>query len=216
MSEKKDKKSNSDKLFTLSRRGRLSLERMASRRNIWIILISLFSIIVIFSFLSIVVNILQDVTDENLRLSTIIAVILVSQLIFILFQTVNQINTNRYNRIQCLPRISINAELKPIKSNRRRKVGEKLFLSLLNNGMDAHNVSYAIKIDKRYTRSKIPLFLLSQNTEKEIYSISKTSFKRKKIDISVTFEDMTNFQRNIKFRKDKGNVDFRTIDTGFW
>ena len=135
---------------------------------------------------------------------------------FILFQAINQINANRYARIQCLPRISVNAEVRPIKSNRGRRVGEKLILILLNNGMDAHNVAYAIKIDKTYTRSKIPLFLLAQNKEKEIYSMSKSEFKDKPIDILVRFEDMTNFERDTKFRKDKNEIDFRTIHTGFW
>jgi len=65
MSEKKDKKLNSDKFFTLSRRGRLSIERILSRRNLWIISISLLGIILVFLLLSVVTNTLQGIEDDK-------------------------------------------------------------------------------------------------------------------------------------------------------
>jgi len=80
--------------------------------------------------------------------------------------------------------------------------------------MDAHNVGYSVRIDKKIIKQNVPLFILSKEDNVEIYRMSKEDFKRQRVDIKVGFEGISVGFKYAYFKKDVGELTFRTVVKG--
>ncbi len=174
--------------------------------------ITLISLLIFFT-VTFLINIANN-TDSNTFLTTIIPVILGFQLFIIILQTINQFHSNRISTISCLPHLIIKAKVEPFVNKRGRTTKEPIIIRLFNNGMDAHNVGYSVRIDKKIIKQNVPLFILSKEDNVEIYRMSKEDFKRQRVDIKVGFEGISVGFKYAYFKKDVGELTFRTVVKG--
>lgn len=125
-----------------NRRMKLEIDRLkAGEWGIIVFFIILIFICIVFLLILMFLNLSNDV-------NILIATILATQLIFVLFQTINQYYHTKYSRIEFLPRVNLITE----------PSGIGTILRVVNSGIEAHNVDFVLKIDKKNIKSNLPLF----------------------------------------------------------
>jgi hypothetical protein len=154
--------------------------------------------------------------ESNAFIQVIVPVILGVQLIFLLIQTLNQMNSNRYSLVGCSPILMIRAD-RPKRINPRGEeyLARQYEIRLVNNGLDAYNISFYLKINSNLIdTTNIPLFNLERGDNKLLKRISNKQFYESKIDIKVSFEGIICPLRTAYFKKDNDSEHFRTITKG--
>ena len=201
------------KFWKLTRRKQLELERLRSGIH-WNFYIWIFTLLIMSTLLFIsIIPIFENVENETQFITKLVPIIMLFQLLIIYVQLINQYRSNKISKIGFLPKLSVYSK---INSFQGRLIDNQMIIEITNSGTDAHNVSYAIIIDKGITKSDVPLFLLREKTETEIYRISKDDFRKKQIDVRICFEDMVKTRYSAFFRKEANEESFRTLSTGLY
>jgi len=196
-----------------SRRGKLNLERMLSMRTFGVLFLIFMASVIFLIIVIISINYISSIDDENLQLSTIIALFLLTQLLITFFQFAFQQYQNRIASIAYLPHLRIEIKKGKIRNSKIKDIEDDgVILFIVNKGTDACNVSYDIRDRKKLLKHDDSLSTISGY--KEIFAIPRDIFFRKELRIKVNFEDLSGFFRYAEFRKDKNIMEFRTRFTG--
>jgi len=160
-----------------------------------------------------IIPILGSAKDETQLIAKLVPIIMIFQVLIIYIQMVNQYRQNKISKIGFLPKIGIYSTEDRYKM---RLVSNQIIIGIKNSGTDAHNVSYGIMMDKKVVKSDVPLFLLGEGAEVELYRVLKKDFVMKQIDVRIKFEDMVKSTYLAIFRKDENEVSFKTLSTGMY
>lgn len=201
--------------FKPSHRGRLDYEKTLSLKSFRLLVLSFvfagFSVII----LGIVLVFISSIKDVNQQLSTVVAIILGTQLLFVVIQILTQHVNNRYTRIEYMPNINVEIIEGELLDSYSKELWEEPYLIVRNTGRDAHNVSVGIRSNKKIVYSKKPLFPLKKDSFVGIVKIGdEKAFKRSRIDVYVHFEDIVGILHNGHFIKYPKQDRFVTKYTG--
>lgn len=216
MKDKKDRISKLRESFKPTMRGRLLREREFSLKSLYLMFVMVFVTLLVISISYVIIASIENIKEPNLQLSVVVAIVIALQLIFFIIQIFTQHITDRYTRIEYMPNISV--EVKDIEKKlgrRGRNTQITSYLIVRNTSRDAHNVSVAIKSNKKLFYSKRPLFFLRNNSVRAILKIGdKEAFKRARIDVFVIFEDIIEILHKAHFIKYEDADEFITKETG--
>ena len=203
------------KEIELSRRWKLSWDRFIEMewipRLILAIPILLICLLLLFGGI-----IYLSTLDQDTFLKVIIPIILVVQVLFLVIQVFCQMSSNKYQMVGCLPILNIRTvePEHPRSTKRNKKLTGTIQIHLVNNGLDADNISFKIKINKSKIDTDLPLFNLEKGNHQILHTMKRKEFYESGINIRVTFEGILHPLRFARFKKDKDESNFRIVTRG--
>ena len=211
-------KFNIEKVFrdyiSRSKSRRLNWERIKLMKWFPTVFFSLLVGLMIVLILTIITTSYQTM-DSNEFIAWFVPTIFVFQLIILTIQFINQYNANKFSMINGLPQISVMAEHEG-KTNEHghHTLHFGYAIKLFNFGINAYNISYAIKIDKN--RENIirndSYFSLFKDRHIIMYFMEEDDFVRSLIEINLEFEGQVSGSFGLeKFVKYPGHKTFSKI-----
>lgn len=201
--------------FQSTPRGRLYRERLFSLKAISLTFVMIMITVLFYGALFIVIRFVEEFKEPTTQLSVIVAFILGTQLIILIFQTATYYLTGKYSKVEFMPNISIRIKDKITKNARGKIVKTRPFLTVVNTGRDAHNVSVVISVNKKKKYSKKPLFTFRNGMIRRIVPIDNMeAFRASRVDVYVNFEDIVGVFHHAHFIKYPNEDEFITQDTG--